>query len=297
MNSRRVSILIASRNAREDLKKCLNSIYDNYKEDDVEVIVSDNNSTDGTIDMLTEFFPAVRICRSEEPGSFASAINRGISASTGKFILCLDSDAVIQEKTIPELVNFLCAHPEAGVAVSKMYYPDGTVQLMARKFPGPLNSFFGRESLLTRVFPQNRISKRYLMVDELSSSEPFEADWVSAACMMIKRDVLDEAGFVDEGYPLYWADADWCRRIKDCGWKIYCVPDSRVIHDMRNNPDKKKSFFIIKAFHLGAYRYFRKFHVRSNLNPLNLIAITGLSGRAALHLLLNLFKSEDQGEQ
>lgn len=132
------------------------------------------------------------------------------------------------------------------------------------------------------------------MIDELNQSEPFEADWVSAACMMLKRDVVEKAGLIDEGYLLYWADTDWCRRIKKCGWKIYCIPNSRVIHDMRNNSDKKKSYFMIKAFHHGAYRYYRKFHIRSPLNLLNFIAIVGLSGRAVLHLLLNSVKSDQK---
>ena len=132
------------------------------------------------------------------------------------------------------------------------------------------------------------------MINELNQTEPFEADWTSSACMMIKRDALNDAGHLDEEYLLYWADADWCRRIKNCGWKIYCIPDSAVIHDMRNNGDKKKSYLMIKAFHQGAYRYFRKFLIKSPFNPLNLIAIVGLSGRATLHLLLNYTKSDKE---
>jgi len=290
-NNTKVSIIIASRNVKEDLKESLTSVFENCTKENVEVLVADNNSTDGTIELLAECFPHVKLCRSEHDNSYPSAINRGIKAATGRYLLLLDSDAIIRKETIPEMVRFLDAHPETGAAVSKMFYPDGSVQLMARRYPTLLNSFFGRETILTRLFPRNKISRRYLMVDELSSTEAFEVDWASSACMMIRREILDDVGLMDEGFLLYWADADFCRRINNSGWKIYCLPQAAIIHDMRNTLDKKKSYFAIKAFHRGVYRYFRKHYTKSPFHPLNLVVFIGLSTRAALQLLLNLFKS------
>jgi len=292
MKDHKVSIIVPSRNTREDLNKCLRSVFEHYSDERVEVIVSDNNSSDGTIEMLRTDFAQVKLSRSEERGSYASAVNRGVRSATGEFLLFLDSDVIIQADTIPQLVDLLLTRREVGASVSKMFYPDGTVQLMARKFPTVLNSLFGRESILTKLFPGNRISRRYLMLDELSQNEPFGVDWASSACMMIKKSVIEKVGYFDEGFPFYWADADFCRRVKDSGFEICCVPKAGVIHDMRNEEGKKKSSYMIKTFHFGAYRYFRKYYVKSWLNPLNLLAIVGLSGRAALQILLNSVKSE-----
>ena len=291
MNNIKISIIIASRNAREDLKKCLSSIYDNCRKEAIEVIVSDNNSNDGSIEMLAKYFQQVKVCSSKHDISYPLTINRGIEASIGQYLLFLDSDVIIKKDTVPELAHFLDVHPEVGVAVSKMFYPDGTVQLMARRFPGPLNSLFGRQSLLTRLLPHNKISKRYLMVDELKKSEPFEVDWASLASMMIRRKVFDKVGLMDEGFLMYWMDADLCRRIRNDAWRIFCLPKAAVIHDMRNDPDKKKSYFMIKAFHQGVYRYFKKYYTKSSLHPLNLVVFVCLCTRAALQLFLNMMKS------
>jgi GT2 family glycosyltransferase len=294
MKSRRVSIIIATRNARDDLEKCLLSIFENYGKSDIEVIVSDNHSNDGTVKMVKRVFPWVKVCTSKHNGGYPHTINCGIKEATGGYVLLLDSDVIIQNNTVPELMSFLDIHPEAGVAVGKMFDPDGTLQFMARRSPSPVNVVFGSQTIFTRLFPNNKVSKRYLMVDEHNKHEPFEVDWAATACMMIKRDVLEHAGLLDEGFLLYWSDADWCRTIKSCGWKIYCVPKVTVVHDMRNNSDKKKSFFMIKAFHQGVYRYFRKYYIKSPFNPLNILVLAGLSGRACLQLLFNVMKTGKQ---
>jgi len=291
-NNTKVSIIIPSRNVKEDLKKCLTSLFNSHNKVEFEVIVSDSNSNDGTSEMIAEHFPWVKMQASKEVGSYASSINRGIKSATGQYLLFLDSDVIINERVVPELANFLESNPDVGSVVCKTFYPDGSLQLMVKRFPTPLHSFFGRETFLTRFFPNNKISRDYLMLDKIhQQAKPFEIDSASSACMMIRKEILDTAGFFDEGYSFYWADIDYCRRIRDCGWKIYFIPGVSVIHDMRNNIDKKKSFFAIKAFHQGVYRYFRKHCTKSPFHPLNLVAFIGLSARAALQLLLNFFKS------
>jgi len=292
--TKRISIVIATRNAKEDLRKCLDSIRKVGCAESLEVIVSDNHSQDGTGEMLKTTFPWVRHIYAVGDIRYSSAVNRGLRAASGDYILLLDSDVVLNQETLSVLVSFLEGTPRAGVAVAKMYYPDGTVQMMARKFPGIRNALFGRESILTRLFPRNPVSERYLMVDKLTKKEePFEADWASAACMMVRREVIDSAGCMDEGYMMYWADTDWCKRIGEKGWKIFVVPHASVIHDMRNNANNKKSMFMILAFHQGAYRFFRKHYTQSGFHPLNILAFSGLCGRAGLQLILNTMKRSE----
>ena len=292
MSIEKVSVIIPSRNVRGDLRSCLDALFENYGEGQIEVVVSDSNSSDGTVEMLSECFPAVKVSTSEERGSYASAVNRGVMTSRGEYLLFLDSDVIIGKETIGEMVTYLESHSDVGAVVSKMFYPDGTVQMMARRFPTVLNSLFGRETILTRLFPGNRISRRYLMLDELEGDEPFEVDWASSACLMVRKDVFESLEGFDEGFLFYWADADFCRRIQDNGFKICCLPSASVVHDMRNEATKKKSIHMIKSFHLGVYRYFRRYYIQSIFHPLNIVAIVGLSVRAAVQILANSLKTK-----
>lgn len=294
MKEKKISIVIASKNAVHDLHGCLKSIEAVDVGCSHEVIVSDNQSTDGTVQMIRKEFPQVLLCTSDRDLSYTATINRGIERAKGRYILLVDSDVVVLRESTQRLLGFMEKNPEAGAAISKMVYPDGSVQLVARRFPRPENALFGRESLLTRVFPGNRSSNQYLMLSELNQPDPFEIDWGSAAFMMVRRETLDAVGGMDEQYLMYWADADWCRRIKGAGWKIYCIPDAAVIHDMRNESTKKKSLFMIKAFHKGVYRYFRKFYSPSPVHPLNFVAVVGLTLRAAMELFRNGLKPSDE---
>jgi len=123
----KISVVIPSRNVRDDLEKCLTSVFNSYDKEDVEVIVSDSNSTDGTIEMIAEKFPSTKLCRSRDVGSYASSINRGIKGATGDFILFLDSDVVVDDKTIPGLLELLKKRPKVGATVCRLLYPDGSV--------------------------------------------------------------------------------------------------------------------------------------------------------------------------
>ena len=294
MANSKISIIIPSRNVRDDMKKCLNALVETCQRDGLEVIVTDSNSTDGTVEMLAEDFPWVIVNRCKEVGSYASSINRGLKEASGDYILFLDSDVIINEHVIPGLVDFMESNPDVGATVSKLCYPDGSLQMSTRKFPTPVSFAFGRETFLTRFFPNNPITKDYLMLDKLAQNEPYEIDWAASACMMVRREVVKTGCFFDEGYPFYWADADYCHYLHDKGWKIYCVADLSVIHDMRNDDSKKRSTFAIKAFHKGIYRYFKKHHTKSKLNPLNLIAFLVLGLRASILLLLNSFKPDGE---
>ena len=287
-----ISIVIASRNTVDHLRKCLESIEKVYGNQKPEVIIADNDSSDGSVEMARENFTWAIVDESKETGCYASAVNRGARAASKEYILLLDSDAILLENTIPALVDFLSNNPKVGAAASKMFYPDGTLQLTTRKFPTPLNMLFGRETLLTRLFPKNRITRSYLMLDELNESKPFKIDWSSSACIMLRREVFNKADYWDEDFLLYWADADFCHRVTDAGYEIYCVPESQLIHDMRNDQGRKKSYFMIKAFHQGIFRYYRKHCTKSKFHPMNAVAFIGLSLRAGIHLLINSFRTE-----
>ncbi len=121
--------------------------------------------------------------------------------------------------------------------------------------------------------------------------EPFEVDWVSGACLMVRRDVLEEVGFLDEGFFMYWEDADLCFRIKQKGWKVFCVPQATVVHYEGKSGHTKISNRLIIEFNKSVYHYYRKHHIKRFFDLMNFIAIFGLTLRTLLLLSANIFRA------
>jgi len=175
-------------------------------------------------------------------------------------------------------------NPEVGATGSLLLNPDMTPQKTFRLKPSGLNAIFGRRSLITRLWPSNPISCKYLMDNKEGSSEPFNVDWVSTAALMVSQKAYDSVGGLDEDFFVYWVDADWCDRIKKAGFSITAVPQSKVIHDenlkaKRRTPKNRR---MVIDFHRGAYLYYQKSNSLSVYSPRALIAVVGLSTRAAL---------------
>ncbi len=282
-----LSIVIVNYNGGRLVLDCLASIDANPPTSRFEVIVVDNASVDDSAARIAERFPQVDLVRLDRNLGLTVGFNRGAARARGRHVLSLDNDTVVLPGSLQAMVDFLDREPGAGACGCALIYPDGTPQLTARRFPHPLNALFGRRSLLTRLFPGNPISRRYLMADEDRIDGPFEVDTLSTACMTVRREVIERVGAYDEAFFVYWSDTDWCRRIKQAGWTIHSLPGSRVIHN-ENITGRQRTGRRVRSvldFHRGAYRYFRKHHIRSPLSPMNLIAVVGLSGRAALLLL------------
>ncbi|MCC7031554.1 MAG: glycosyltransferase family 2 protein [Acidobacteria bacterium] len=282
-----VSVIVVAYQAREDLARCLAGLYRVPPRDPFEVVVLDNGSTDGTSAMLAEHFPAVRALRSEGNLGLSAGVNRACCAATGELLCLLDADTVVEPGAIDTLTAFLRADAEWCVAAGRMLDQDGTVQETARQFPRALNGLFGRQTLLTRLFPHNPISTAYLERQHLSRQEPFEVEWVAAACMMFPRRLFKKLGGFDEEFFVYWVDADWCWRAREVGAPIYCVPAARVFHIEQNRTGRRKSTPAIRSFHQGAYRFYAKHRVPEWWNPLRWAAWAALSVRCQLIVAAN----------
>ncbi len=282
-----LSIVIVNYNGGQLVLDCLRSIFEHPPEASFEIVVVDNASVDESAARIAEQFAQVRLIWLTRNRGLTGGFNHGVAQSTGSYILSLDNDTVVLPGSLQRMVAFLDANPRIGACGSELIYPDGTPQQTARRFPHPLNALFGRRSLLTKLFPGNPISQRYLMTEAGPRDVAFEVDTLSTACMMVRRDVVAQVGAYDEAFFVYWSDTDWCRRIKTAGWPIHSLPDSRVIHNENIKARHRKGRRVrsVIDFHRGAYRYFRKHHIRSPFSPMNLVAVVGLSGRAALLLL------------
>jgi hypothetical protein len=287
----RVSILVVTWNSWADLKRCLESLR-RVAFRDFEVVVVDNGSADGTVRNLRQSFPEVRLEQNEANEGLPRAINKGLRLVRGDYVMLLDVDTEVHERTLDLLVDFMDAHPEVSLAGPRIYTPQGKIEQSARNLPSPMNGLFGRQSALTRLFPGNPFSRRYLAPENLGKSEPFRVEQVSAACMFMRRSLIEEAGPWDEGYRCYWVDSDWCARLKSLGKKVCCVPAAGIVHYENNRAGKKKSPWRIWHFHLAALRLYRKHYTMGVLDPRTLVAGLALLGRAGVLLLLNGLKRD-----
>lgn len=284
MNAERgvdVSVITVAYECRELLRAMLASLDGALGGLTAEVIVVDNASSDGVVEMLRAEWPSVRVIEMGENAGFARANNRGIEGARGRYVMLLNPDTVAHEGALARLADFLDADPRAGVAAPRLLYPDLTDQGTARSFPTAAAALFGRRSLMTKLFPGNRWSRRYLSGRARGDVDPFEVDWVSGAAMMVRREVIDRVGGLDEGFFMHWEDADWCHRMKDAGLSVHCIPAARIVHheggSRRGWPPRQ-----LRAFHAGAYRYYAKHHAPQWWNPLRYLAAAGLVTRAAL---------------
>ena len=282
MIQKTLSIVIVNFNGGDLVIECISSIYQNAPSFSFEIIVMDNASFDGSPDRIETLFPELRLFRLGNNMGLTKAFNKGVKASCGHFILSLDPDTVVFPGTIEDMLEFLKSNPEVGACGSKLLNPDGSSQRTARRFPTPMNAIFGRHSLLTRLFPTNRFSKRYLISEKEDFEKPYPVDSLSTACMMLRREIVEQVGVFDEGFFVYWSDTDWCYRMKSAGWQIFSLPGSKVIHkeNIKVRHRKWRGANMIIDFHKGAHRLYRKHYVRNAWHPMNLVAIGGLALRA-----------------
>jgi GT2 family glycosyltransferase len=277
-----VAVVIVSYHCRDQVVACVRSVLETVLDHRLHVVVVDNDSTDGTVDALRSIAPEVHVVEMGENAGFSRANNVGIGTTDSRHVLILNPDTVVEPGAIDVLVSYLDEHPGAGVVAPRLLNPDGSDQLTARAFPTPAAALFGRRSPLTRLFPRNRWSTRFLSGRDHRGDEPFEIDWVSGAAMMVPRSVIDEVGGFDEAFFLYWEDADWCHRIKDAGFAVWCVPKARVVHDEGGTRAHGWPSPIVRHFHRGAYRYWTKHHAPQRWHPGRLVAGAALATRAGV---------------
>jgi len=253
-----LSIIIVHYKSVDHLASCLQSLRAASATAEVETLVIDNESRDGALDRVVERFPGVRWNANRENIGYARAVNQGIRATTGDFVLVMNPDCEVRPGAVESLVRYLREHPRTAIAGPKILNTDGSIEYSARAFPDHLTFLFNRYSLLTRLFPNNRFSRRYLLSDWDHASER-DVDWLSGACLMVRRQAIGEVGPMDEAFFMFNEDVDWCRRMKQAGWAVSYVPDAVVVHHIGASRGKAGAR-VIYARHLGMIHYFHKHH-------------------------------------
>ncbi|PAP81213.1 hypothetical protein B1759_07710 [Rubrivirga sp. SAORIC476] len=262
-----VSVVIVTYNVREFLEQALRSVEQASAGLTVETFVVDNDSADGSAQMVRERFPDVRLIANEENVGFATANNQAIREAAGRHVLVLNPDTILQEDTLRTMVAFMDDHPEAGAVGCRILNPDGTFAPESRRaFPTPAVAFY-RIAGLSKLFPQSptfgRYNLTYLPLDEVC-----EVDALSGSCMMVRRDAVlgsesdasapgTSAGLFDEAFFMYGEDLDWCYRIQQAGWRIYYTPDTQIVH-YKGESTKKGDLRYVMLFYGAMLRFVEK---------------------------------------
>ena len=250
-----LSVTICSWNTLEDLRACLASLGAVRGEARFEVLVVDNNSEDRSPDMVEQEFPWVRLFRMTQNLGFTGGHNFALAQRQAYHAFLLNSDATVHPGALRKLLDYVGQHPEAGIIGPKLLNPDGTLQYSCRRFPNPIAALF-RNTLLGRLFPNNRFTRDYLMTD-WRHDQPREVDWVSGAAFLASGRMIDEVGLMDPAYFMFCEDVDWCFRCWKGGFKVVYLREAVVTHAIGRSTDKAPNRMIGRC-HRSMLRFYKR---------------------------------------
>lgn len=281
----KLSIIIVNFNVKAFLQNCLLSVRKSLEDIPSEIIVVDNASDDGSVEIIKKNFPDVKLIELSENLGFSKANNIGLKIAKGEYICLLNPDTIVEEDTFNTMIRFMESHPEAGMAGCKILNPDGTFQLACkRSFPTPWVAFtkiFG----LSALFPKSKLFARYNLT-YLDENQTYEVDAISGSFMFLRRDVYEKVGGLDESFFMYGEDLDWCFRIKEAGFKIYYVHSTKIIH-FKGESTKRSNIDEVKHFYNAMRLFVRKHFSGSFL--MELILQFAINARSALAFLEKRF--------
>lgn len=253
-----LSIVIVSWNVCDLLRQCLSSIRVARSSLGVEVIVVDNVSTDGSVEMVRAEFPHVHLISNTENRGFPAANNQGIAVAQGRYVLLLNPDTEVVGDGLATMVAYADAHPGVGVVGPQLLSADGSVQSSRRRFPTLAAAFF-ESTWLQPHAPKGMLARYY--VEDQPDDAILDVDWVKGAALMARREAIRQVGPMDEGYFMYSEELDWCRRFREADWRVVYLPTAQIVHH-----EGKSSEQVVPARHIhfqsSKVRYFRKYHGR-----------------------------------
>lgn len=284
-----ISICIVSFNACEYLRDCLDSILGSPRQVSIEIIIADNHSNDGTVEMLREQYPDLYVIHNSHNEGFSKPANMAIKASRGRAILLLNPDTVILNSSIEALIRYLDSNPQVGIVGPRILNRDGSLQRQCRRSEGRPWDAFCHLSGLSLMFPRNPRFSGYLMTyldDDLIS----EVQSVSGACMLVRREVFDQVGLLDERFFAYQEDSDLCYRARHADWKVCYLPSVEIIHYGGRGGAGVHPYRSLLEWHRSYYRYYRKHFAAGSPLLLNLAIYLMIAGKFALTFVVALFR-------
>jgi O-antigen biosynthesis protein len=283
----KLSIVIVNYNVKYFLEQCLHSVMNAIRGIDAEVFIVDNNSVDGSVEMLHEKFSDFRIIANYENAGFSKANNQAIALAKGEYVLLLNPDTVVEDDTFSEVIRFMDEHPDAGGLGVKMV--DGKGRFLPeskRGLPTPWVAFY-KIFGLSKIFPKSRKFGRYHL-GYLDNDKTHEVEVLSGAFMLLRKSLLDEIGYLDEAFFMYGEDIDLSYRITQAGYKNYYYPQARIIH-YKGESTKKGSLNYVLVFYNAMIIFARKHFSSKNASYVSLLINMAVYFRAFIAIVNRFF--------
>ncbi len=284
----KLTVIIVNYNVRYFLEQCLHSVHKAMRNVSGEVYVVDNNSVDGSVEMVAERFPWVKLIANRENTGFSKANNQAMRIAEGEYVLLLNPDTVVEEDTFEKVVRFMDEHPDAGGLGVKMVDGKGIfLPESKRGLPTPETSFY-KIFGLSRIFPRSAKFNRYHL-GHLNSEETHEVEILSGAFMLMRKKALDTVGLLDEAFFMYGEDVDLSWRIIQGGWKNYYFPGTTIIH-YKGESTKKGSLNYVFVFYNAMAIFARKHYSEKHAAAYNVVIKFAIWMRATVAVLSRFFK-------
>ncbi len=268
MSGSELSIIVTSYKNPELLRLCLDSIKKNTSDIDYELIVTDSATEEDTDLMMREDFPRDKFFPFEKNVGFQELVKKGIEESTGKYLLILNGDILVKEKSIEILLSYLKNNQDVGMVGPKLLSFNGEFQDSCFRFYKPITIVYRRTFLGKFGFAKKHLD-RFLMKD-YDHNDPKEVDWLMGSAMMMPRRAIDKVGTMDSNFFMYMEDVDWCRRFWENGFKVVYNPESVMLHYHGKGSGKKGMFYSVFFNRLtwihisSALKYFKKYLGKPN---------------------------------
>ncbi len=271
-----LSIVIVNRNTRDLLLDCISSVYATVPPLSFEIWVVDNGSSDGSIAAVERAFPDVRCIRNEQNLGFAKANNQALRRAEGRYLVLLNTDAVLTPSALATIIDFMERNKNVAVCGGQLLNRDGSLQNSIANAPTLATELLNK-SLLRRLNPSRYPGK------EQRFQHPTEVESIIGACMVVRKEAVDKIGLLDESYFFFFEETDWCRRMTESGWRVYFHPEARIYH-LQGESAKKVIVAARIEYWKSRYTFFRKHYSQSVLQILG----GGLLVKTAISVLLQL---------
>lgn len=282
-----LSIVIVNYNTFNLTRDTINSILRYSYPFTVEIIVTDNKSTDDSLERLKNYFEKkpVKFIESKENRGFAAGNNLAIKQSRGRYVLLLNSDTLVMENALENIYSYMENHHDVGAVGCRVVLENGELdKACKRSFPNPANAF-------SRLFHIKTKSNDYNL-DDLDDGGIYEIDCLTGAFMFMRREALMDSGLLDETFFMYGEDIDLCYRIKQKGWKIVYYGESKILH-YKGASSKKQKSKLIYEFYRAMYIYYKKHLWNDNSIFMNILVLFGIGLLCISKLFLNMFKRKN----
>lgn len=269
-----ISIIINNYKTKGLLRQCLKGIYAYPPQAEFEVIVVDNNSLDGSVEIVQRDFPQVKLIAAQENLGHHRGNNLGIKNSTGKYVVILNTDIAILDDSFDKMHRFMEQNQQVALLGPKLKNPDGSIQFSCLRFPDKLTPIYRRTFLGALPWAKKKIN-HYLMKDfDHQSTGP--VDWILGAFAMVRRQAINQVGLMDEDLFLYFGDIAWCQCFWTVGYQVYYFAETDIVHYHRRESAQSGIFSRVFWIHiLDWFRYLKKYSKKNYVVAINTVKFLG----------------------